>query len=304
MADAGRHRGHHARMERVLVRTVEEFDRAGVDHALMGGLASAAIGRDRHTHDVDVFIAPQDRERALDLLAEAGFRTERTDPEWLYKAFWDDVMVDLIFVSKGGIVLDDEVRRHRRHVDVQGRQVLALSPEDLLVIKALANAEHVPRHWYDALAILADVPLDWPYLVRRARPYSGRVASLLLYAAADGIPVPAEPLRELCEAAMTCVPTPSSTAADSAERSTVGARGDRGRWNPTEAEHHLAAHVRRALAADPRVADPQVSVAVDAGEVVVRGCVATAERRQAIETVLRELVGAGHVRIEVEVLGS
>jgi Uncharacterised nucleotidyltransferase/BON domain len=280
MADPGRHRGHHARMERVLVRAVEEFDRAGVDHALMGGLASAAIGRDRHTHDVDVFIAPQDRERALDLLAGAGFRTERTDPEWLYKAFWDDVMVDLIFVSKGGIVLDDEVRRHRRHVEVQGRQVLALSPEDLLVIKALANAEHVPRHWYDALAILADVPLDWPYLVRRARPYSGRVSSLLLYAAADGIPVPAEPLRELCEAAMTCVPTPSST----------------------EAEHHLAAHVRRALAADPRVADPDVSVTVDAGEVVVRGCVATAERRRAIETVLRELVGTGHLRNEVEVL--
>jgi len=267
-------------MEQALLRAVTAFDRAGLDYALMGGLASAAMGRDRHTHDVDLFVAPGDREEALAVLARAGFRTERTDPEWLYKAFWNDVLVDVIFVSKGGIVLDDEARRHRRGVDIRGRRVQALGPEDLLVVKALAHAEHVPRHWYDGLGILAGVPMDWPYLLRRAGPHAGRVASLLLYAVADGIAIPAQPLRELFEAAMTGIPTPPEV----------------------EAEHHLAAHVRQALATDPRVTELHVSVAVDADNVVVRGQVATPERRHAIETVLSELVGLGHVRNEVEVL--
>ncbi len=140
MPEAGQHAVDHARMEQALLRAVTAFDRAGLDYALMGGLASAAMGRDRHTHDVDLFVAPGDREEALAVLARAGFRTERTDPEWLYKAFWNDVLVDVIFVSKGGIVLDDEARRHRRGVDIRGRRVQALGPEDLLVVKALAPA--------------------------------------------------------------------------------------------------------------------------------------------------------------------
>jgi osmotically-inducible protein OsmY len=68
-----------------------------------------------------------------------------------------------------------------------------------------------------------------------------------------------------------------------------------------EADHRLAARVRQALATDPRVHELHVSVAVGEGEVVVRGQVATAERREAIDRVLHELLGARQVRNEVEV---
>jgi predicted nucleotidyltransferase len=277
----GRHDSmHHRRMESVLLRAVEALDRAGVPYALMGGLASAAIGRDRHTHDVDLFVAREDRERALDVLAEAGFRTERTDPEWLYKAFVDEVLVDVIFSSKGGILFDDEMCRRRRQVPIQGRPVEAISAEDLLVIKALTNAEHVPRHWYDGLGILAGNELDWPYLLQRARPHAARVASLLLYAVAEGIAIPVEPLHELCTLAMGAVPTPP----------------------PVEARHHLAAHLRQVLATDPRVSEPHLTVTVTGEDVTVAGQVATASRREAVERVLGELVGAVRVRCAIEVL--
>jgi hypothetical protein len=274
------HVQEHERMEAVLVRAVAALEEAGVPYALMGGLASSLIGRNRHTHDIDLFVAPEDRERALDVLGRAGFRTERTDPRWLYKAFWEEMLVDVIFLSKGAVVLDEEMRRHRRRVRVRGRPIYLLSAEDLLVIKALTNAEHVPRHWYDGLAILAEGHLDWPYLLRRSRPHVWRVLSLLLYAVSDGIDVPAEPLRELFEVAMGSIHVPPET----------------------EARHHLAARVRQVLATDPRVTELHVSVAVNDRDVVVRGQVATPGRRQAIETVLGELVGSAHVRNEVEVL--
>jgi Uncharacterised nucleotidyltransferase/BON domain len=269
----------HERMERVLLRAVDALEAEGIPYALMGGLASAAIGRSRHTHDIDVFVTPEQADVALETLERDGFRIERTDPEWIFKAFWGETMVDVIFVSKGDIVFDDAARAHLRPVEILGRPVLALSAEDMLVIKAATNAEHVPRHWHDGLGILETNQIDWPYLVERARPHASRVASLLLYALSDGLELPAEPVRELFETAMCAVPTEART----------------------EAEHHLAARLRQALATDPRVNELHVSVLVHEGDVVVRGQVPTEARREAIATVLGELVGAGHVRNEVEV---
>lgn len=267
-------------MNEVLLRAVDALRAGHVAHALMGGLAAAAIGRSRHTHDIDLFVRETDADRAVGVLEHAGFRTERTNPEWLYKAFWGRTMVDVIFVSKGGVRFDEEMREHCQPVEIGGRRVEALSPEDLLVIKALANAEHVPRHWHDGLSIVSAADLDWPYLLRRARPHASRVASLLLYALSDGQELPAEPVRELFEAAMAEAPPHSAE---------------------TEAEHHLAARLRQALATDPRVNESHVSVLVSGDAVTVRGQVATPARKRAIGAVLRELVGAGRVHNEVEV---
>lgn len=268
------------RMDDVLVLAVSALDDAGIPHALMGGLASATIGRARHTRDIDLFVRPEEADEALAALGRAGFRIERTDPTWLYKAYWRSTLVDVIFVSKGGIVFDDEMRDHLLETKVRGRTVPTVGPEDLLIIKAVTNAEHTHRHWYDGLGILTGNELDWPYLVRRAQAHPGRVASLLLYAVADGLTVPSEPIRELFECAMKRVPTGPAE----------------------EARHHLAARVRQALATDPRVSEPHVSVAIADRDVVVTGQVATARRKRAIDDVLRELVGDEHVRNEVEVL--
>jgi len=191
----------HLQMEAVLLRAADVLDKVGIDYAVMGGLASAAVGRLRHTHDVDLFVSHRGAVSGLAALDQAGFRTERTDEEWLYKAFWGDVMVDLIFESTGGITFDEEMRRRRRPIDVRDRELPAIPPEDLVVIKALAHKEHTPRHWFDALAVIEAGDLDYEYLARRARVNPGRVASLLLYARASGCDVPEEQLRELLAAA-------------------------------------------------------------------------------------------------------
>jgi hypothetical protein len=265
--------------EGVLIRAIDVLERAGIPYALMGGLAAATVGRERTTKDVDLFLTHEDAEAALGPLEKAGFRTERTDPAWLFKAFWGESLVDLIFESSGGILFDEEVRGHLRQVSVMGRQVPALSPEDIVIIKALANAEHRPRHWHDALAIIAATELDWGYFDRRARPHASRVVSLLLYALSDGVELPVEPLRELFEEAMRELPVRPET----------------------EGEHHLAARVREALATNPEIAEPDVSVIVVDHHVIVRGEVATAARRAAIEELLGRLGRASSVRSELEV---
>src|SRR6266536_2658512 len=134
-----RHDGHqttHERLAAVLLRAVAVLRRADIEHALIGGLASATMGRTRHTHDIDLFVAPDDAERALDALARAGFRTERTDPTWLYKAFWDGMLVDVIFVSKGGVVFEAAMcdvptqpeTEAQHHLAARVRQALATDP--------------------------------------------------------------------------------------------------------------------------------------------------------------------------------
>jgi predicted nucleotidyltransferase len=267
------------RIEAALVRAVDVLERAGIEYALIGGLASAAVRRRRRTRDVDLFVPPDSAVRALEALGTAGFRTERTDEQWLYKAFADEVMIDLIFSSKGDLVLDAEMLEHRRPMVVRGRRVLALAPEDLVVIKALAAAEHVPRHWYDAIAILENVEIGWAYLARRARPHAARVLSLLLYAVSADVRVPESVLRELFECA-------NRGAGDEAS---------------AEADHHLAAQVRQALASDPRLGEVQLAVSAHDHELVVSGEVATETRQRAVEEVVRGCAGARSVRIDVHV---
>ena len=83
------------------------IERAAIPWALIGGLASAILGRPRHTLDIDIMVRPQDAERALDVLDAAGFRTERTDARWIFKGFRDELTVDVIFKVRGDIYLDE-----------------------------------------------------------------------------------------------------------------------------------------------------------------------------------------------------
>ncbi len=186
---------------RVLRETAEALAAARLPHVFMGGLASAALGRPRWTHDIDVFVRPQDNRRALDVLESVGFTTQETDAAWLYKALKDDVLVDIIFRSAGGIYFDDETIARVRRRAFHGVSLPVIGPEDLIVIKALVFKERAPRHWYDALALLQRTDLDWGYLVKRALAYDfRRVLSLLIYARSEDRAIPADAIQELFDA--------------------------------------------------------------------------------------------------------
>jgi predicted nucleotidyltransferase len=183
-----------------LAEAVAALRRADVEFVIIGGMSTAAFARPRVTNDIDVFVRPDAAPRALQALAGAGFRTEETDPNWIYKAFKHGVLVDVIFRSTGDLYLDDEMLRRADEQEHLGVEAPLVSPEDLLVIKAVAANEDSPHHWHDALAVIARCEIDWRYLLLRARQAGPRrILSLLLYAESNDLAVPAEVIEELFE---------------------------------------------------------------------------------------------------------
>ena len=181
----------------VLGETITAMESGKVPYALIGGIAASGFGRPRWTHDIDLFVKPEDAGRALDALEPRGFRTERTDPRWLYKAYKEDVMVDIIFRSTGGFYLDQEMIDRAVTYKFKGHDVRLVPAEDLVIMKAVVHDEAGPRHWHDALSIIAGGHLDWHYFSRRALKAPRRVLSLLIYAQSVDTFVPNEVIRQL-----------------------------------------------------------------------------------------------------------
>jgi hypothetical protein len=86
------------------------LDEAGVPF-LVGG--AHAFGRYtgivRYTKDFDVFVRPHDFERALETLRRQGWKTERSFPHWLGKAYQNGDFVDVIFSSGNGVARVDDL---------------------------------------------------------------------------------------------------------------------------------------------------------------------------------------------------
>ncbi len=128
-------------MMTTLKRSAAALRDAGVPFLVAGGVASWVRGGPPTDHDLDFLIKPEDAERALTVLTEAGLRPERPPEEWLFKAFDGDVMVDLIF-NPAGLEMTDEVLERGEPLEVEAMTMRVMRPEDLLVTKLMAMTEH------------------------------------------------------------------------------------------------------------------------------------------------------------------
>ena len=181
-----------------LTDVAEALERDEIPYVVIGGIASALYGRPRSSDDLDILVAKPDAERTLDALESVGFDTERTNDQWIYKGFRDGVQVDVIFWLKGDLYLDDEMLARARRVDVGERAVPVIPPEDLIVVKAIVHDEQTPRHWGDALGLVAHCDdLDWEYLIRRGRHGARRLLALLVYAQSNDLLVSDDVVRKV-----------------------------------------------------------------------------------------------------------
>ena len=195
----------------VLDEVLASVDETGVRYLLMGGIATTALMGHRFTHDIDLFVRPEDADTVLNALEAKEFKTEKTFPMWLYKGFKQDVMVDIIFKSSGEVMLDDEMIGRSKTVNYNGREVRVLSPEDLFVIKSLAFSEHtltldprVIRHLNDVLAIVRAYDLEWDYILKRSRMGPRRILSIMLFAQSIDLLVPDRIVKELVHQLELC----------------------------------------------------------------------------------------------------
>src|SRR5439155_1536897 len=103
----------------------------------------AARGGPRTEHDVDFIVRPEDAERALQAFADAGYETEKPPEQWLFKAYVDDVLVDLIFEPSGGPISEETIDR-ADVIEVAALRIHVASVEDVMTQKLLSITEQEP----------------------------------------------------------------------------------------------------------------------------------------------------------------
>ncbi len=148
-------------LEDALKKSAAALRNADVPFLLGGSLASWARGGPETRHDLDLVIKPEDVERAVAALEEAGLRPEDPPEEWLVKAWDGDTLVDLIFYPKGTPV-DDALIARGEVMSVLGMEMRVMALEDVLVTKLMALSEHSLR--YESLLPIARAlreRVDW-----------------------------------------------------------------------------------------------------------------------------------------------
>jgi hypothetical protein len=156
-------------IEATLKKSVAAFREAGVPALLAGSLAVWARGGPETRHDLDFVVKPEDAERALQALEDAGMTPERPPEGWLLKARDGDVVVDVIFEPRGLAVDDDLIARgEEREVMAIGIRLMAL--EDVLTSKLMALDEHTAD--YSQVLLMTRTlreRVDWQDLRARTR---------------------------------------------------------------------------------------------------------------------------------------
>jgi hypothetical protein len=167
-------------IEAALKKAVAALRESGVPFLLGGSLAIWARGGPETRHDLDFVVKPEDAERALAALEEAGMRSETPPEEWLFKAWEGDVLIDLIFRPRGLEVTDELIERGDT-LHVLGISIPVMSLEDVLTTNLLALHEHELD--YTALIRTARAvreQIDWSYLRAQTRdsPYAAAFFAL------------------------------------------------------------------------------------------------------------------------------
>jgi hypothetical protein len=161
-------------IEASMKKAVAALREAGIPFLLGGSLAVWARGGPETRHDLDFVIKPEDAERALAALEDAGMRPEKPPEEWLHKAWDGEVLIDLIYGPRG-LEVTDEVIDRGDLLHVIGITIPVMAIEDVLATKLMALHEH-ELDYTSVLRIARAVreQIDWQSLRARTggSPYA------------------------------------------------------------------------------------------------------------------------------------
>lgn len=287
-------------LEKIMFEAIDILENSGIPYALIGGVAAKSLGRPRITHDIDLFVRPDDADRTLEVLEAKGFTSQKRDPFWLFKAWKENILVDVIFKSSGDIYFDDEVSSHVRRITYLGHHINAISPEDFLVIKAAAHQEHNPHHWHDALAVLKQGNLDWDYLLKRAKHAPRRILALLLYAQSNDIAVPNEIIRKLYRSifdSQAYLPEHIVHPYRPATVHEMPVTSEEGVNSPI----YIKGRIMEALTIDERVPEHDIKLVITDQTIVAKGEVFTEEQMRALNEVITNIAPDLEFRNQVNV---
>ncbi len=160
------------------------LDEANVPYVVGGGYAMAYYtGIQRNTKDLDIFMKPQDHERALEILADAGYQTEYFYPFWIAKALSGEAFMDILYNSGNGICrVDDAWINNAIPCDVLGYPSRLTPAEEQLWSKAFVQ----DRDRFDGgdvihLILARGHEMDWERLMERFRGHERVLLGHLMF---------------------------------------------------------------------------------------------------------------------------
>ncbi|MDX2149408.1 MAG: hypothetical protein SFV54_01640 [Bryobacteraceae bacterium] len=156
------------------MRAITRLREENIDIALGGAFALAAYTREwRNTKDLDVYVVPADRHRAIDAVTGLGFtdfhEKQAYDRRWIYRACVESNLVDIIWAMAN---LTAEVDRdwltRGPLLRVRGELLPVLPPEELIWAK-LYVLQRDRSDWPDIFNILYSLgpSVDWDHLIAR-----------------------------------------------------------------------------------------------------------------------------------------
>jgi hypothetical protein len=134
----------------------ELLDSLGVTHQFGGAIALAWYRRPRATTDIDLnlTVRPADAEPVLRAVEHLGVTVSAADraavrEDGQARLRWQDSYLDVFFAT---FDLHDEMATEARAVQLEGVEIPILSPEHLVVCKAVYDR---PKDWIDIEAMAA-----------------------------------------------------------------------------------------------------------------------------------------------------
>lgn len=155
----------------------EVLDRAlkeEIPFALGGGFAFSYHSRRwRDTKDIDLYVMPQDVQRTVRIVEQAGFKDfhdqQPYDRAWIYRGTREGVIVDVIWaMANQRAQVDEDWLKRGPAVNLRGVRVKVLPTEELIWAK-LYIMQRERCDWPDLLNILyvRGPELDWKHLLAR-----------------------------------------------------------------------------------------------------------------------------------------
>jgi Uncharacterised nucleotidyltransferase len=162
-----------SRLNDFYVKSVAALQGANVPF-LIGGAYVVEVysGVSRRTKDFDLYIRPHHVDAALNALARAGYKTDKTFPHWLAKANRGRDCVDLIFRAGNGLCeVDDSWFERARDGELLGLHVKLCAPEEMIWMKAyIMERERFDGADIAHLLCSCAEQLDWRHLLKRFGP--------------------------------------------------------------------------------------------------------------------------------------
>ena len=140
---------------------------AGIDHALIGGIALATLGLNRATADVDLLIDGANRDLAIEVLQKKGFNLTLSTKEVLHfdNAGYLDILLANRPMSKA--MLDNALLIKGAKLDIK-----CVKPEDIIGLKIQAYTNDRSRELQDKADIKALFELHSNMDINKVKEYA------------------------------------------------------------------------------------------------------------------------------------